>query len=253
MLVGKPRRLLGNMFQISRIKKFAACLFGLLLFSHTTAVRCDDRFYVIWRDFGLSDAARLVSQYSGRSIRLAPEVRGAINLASTDPLSPDEIFFQFQKSLRERGLKLIHLDGNEYQIETTNSSAASDQAAIRHTPEIVTSESAGTPATFAKSTCSLEEPVGRRRYVGAVFAFEQRAQRIASRLCAAGAEAIVLASNDPTDMGFSVVLQYRDSREGYQAMISAVERAGLNDLISTPTLSAEFSMPAGSAGEVKDK
>jgi hypothetical protein len=54
-------------------------------------------------------------------------------------------------------------------------------------------------------------------------------------------------------MGFSVVLQYRDSREGYQAMISAVERAGLNDLISTPTLSAEFSMPAGSAGEVKDK
>ncbi|WP_211442939.1 hypothetical protein [Collimonas humicola] len=241
------------MFQISRIKKIVACLFWLLLFSHATAVRCENRFYVIWRDFGLSDAARLVSQYSGRSIRLAPEVRGTVNLASTDPLSPDEIFFQFQKALRERGLRLVRLDGNEYRIETTNSSAVSNQAATPRTPEIVTSESAKTLVALAKSACSLEAPVGRHRYVGAVFAFEQRAQAIASRLCAAGAEAIVLASNDPTDTGFSVVLLYRDSREDYRAMISAVEQAGLNDLISTPALSAEFSMQEGSAGDVKDK
>ncbi|MGB7195070.1 MAG: hypothetical protein WBD81_16575 [Collimonas pratensis] len=241
------------MFQISRIKKIVARLFWLLLFSHATAVHCEDRFYVIWRDFGLSDAARLVSQYSGRSIRLAPEVRGVINLASIDPLSPDEIFFQFQKSLLERGLKLVRLDGNEYQIETTNSRAISDRAAILHTPEIVASESAGTLATFAKSTCSLEEPAGRRRYVGAVFAFKKRAQTIASRLCAVGAEAIVLASDDPRDVGFSVVLLYRDSREGYQTMISAVAHAGLADLISTPALSTEFSIREGGEDDVKDK
>lgn len=217
-------------------------MFWLLLFSHAAAVRCEDRFYVIWRDFGLSDAARLVSQYSGRSIRLAPEVRGTINLASIDPLSPDEIFFQFQKSLRERGLRLVLLDGNEYQIETANSRAVSVQAATPHLPGIVMSESAQTPAASEKSAGSAEEPVGRRRYVGAVFAFEQRAQAIASRLCAAGAEAIVLASNDPADKGFSVVLLYRDNRESYQAMMSAVEQAGLNDLISTPALPAGFSM-----------
>ncbi|NKI72526.1 hypothetical protein GN109_24190, partial [Collimonas pratensis] len=50
------------------------------------------------------------------------------------------------------------------------------------------------------------------------------------------------ASNDPADKEFSVVLLYRDDKEGYQAMLTAVERAGLNNLISLPTLPVEFSM-----------
>jgi type II secretory pathway component GspD/PulD (secretin) len=192
------------MFQISIIKQIATPLLAFLLFSHATAVFCDDRFYVIWRDIGLPDAVRLVSQYSGKKIRLAQEVQGTISLASTDPLSSDEVFTLFQKSLQERGLLLVHGDGNAYQVSAARSETA------------------------------------KRRYVGAVFAFEQRAQAIVSRLRAADGEAEVLASDDPAEQGFSVVLLYRDSTEGYQAMISAVERAGLNNLIATPTLPAAF-------------
>ncbi|HWW06794.1 hypothetical protein [Collimonas sp.] len=190
------------MFQISTLKKIAAYLFALLLFSHATAVFCDDRFYVIWRDIGLPDAVRLVSQYSGRKIHLAQEIQGTISLASTDPLSPDEVFTLFQKSLQERGLLLVRGDGNAYQVSSAKSET--------------------------------------RRYVGAVFAFEQRAQAIVSRLRAADGEAEVLASGDPAEQGFSVVLLYRDSTEGYQAMISAVERAGLNNLLATPTRPVAF-------------
>jgi type II secretory pathway component GspD/PulD (secretin) len=192
------------MFQISIFKKTATYLSAFLLFSHATAVFCEDRFYVIWRDIGLPDAVRLVSQYSGKKIRLAQEVQGTISLASTDPLSADEVFTLFQKSLQERGLLLVRGDDNAYQVSAARSETA------------------------------------KRRYVGAVFAFEQRAQAIVSRLRAADGEAEVLASDDPAEQGFSVVLLYRDSTEGYQAMISAVERAGLNNLIATPTLSDAF-------------
>jgi hypothetical protein len=230
------------MVQISILKKIATSLLALLLFSYTTAAFCEDRFYVIWRDIGLPDATRLVSQYSGRSIRLAPDVGGTINLASSEPLSPDEIFVLFQKSLREQRLRLLLVDGNEYQIEKANSNTFSDQAAAPHAPEIVTSELAKTLPSSAKFIHSQQEAVAKRRHVGAIFAFEQRAQAIASQLCATGAEAIVLASNDPADKEFSVVLLYRDDKEGYQAMITAVERAGLNNLISLPTLPVEFSM-----------
>ncbi|MEO6921779.1 MAG: hypothetical protein ABI171_22440 [Collimonas sp.] len=231
------------MFQKSILKKIATYLLALPLFLYGAAAFCEDRFYVIWRDIGLPDATRLVSQYSGRSIRLSLAVGGTINLASSDPLSPDEIFIQFQKSLQERGLTLVHVDGNEYQIEAVNSHTVSDQVVAPLTPEIVTSEPATILPPSAKFAYSQQESLAKRRYVGAIFAFEHRAQTIASQLCAAGAEAIVLASNDPADKFFSVVLLYRDSKEGYQAMISAVEKAGLNDLISTPTLPPEFSMP----------
>ncbi|WP_148264842.1 hypothetical protein [Collimonas fungivorans] len=230
------------MFQISILKKIATYLLTLLSFSYTTAAFCEDRFYVIWRDIGLPDATRLVSQYSGRSIHLAREVGGTINLASSEPLSPDEIFIQFKKSLGERGLTLVLVDGNEYQIEAANSNTVSDQAAALHAPEIVTAEPAKTLPPSAKLTYSQSEAVAKRRHVGAIFAFEQRAQAIASQLRAAGAEAIVLASNDPADKEFSVVLLYRDSKEGYQAMVAAIEQAGLNNLISAPTLPVEFSM-----------
>ncbi|AMP00204.1 hypothetical protein CAter282_2326 [Collimonas arenae] len=241
-----PKKLFGVMFQFSIFKKSTIYLVALLSFSHATAVFCGDRFYVIWRDIGLPDATRLVSQYSGRSIHLSPGVGGTINLGSSEPLSPDEIFAQFQKSLQERGLTLVLVDGNEYRIETVHSNAVNDQAAASRTQELVTSELAKALPTSEKFTYSQQEPNAKRRHVGAIFAFEQRAQTIASQLRAAGAEAIVVGPNDPVDKDFSVVLLYPDNKEGYQAMISAIERAGLDNLISTPTLPIEFSMQGAS-------
>jgi hypothetical protein len=86
----------------------------------------------------------------------------------------------------------------------------------------------------------LQSAVAKRQYVGAIFAFEQRAQAIASRLRAAGGEAEVRAPSSPEDKDFSIVLLYRDDGEGYQALTSAVERAGLDSLISTPALPSVF-------------
>jgi type II secretory pathway component GspD/PulD (secretin) len=87
-----------DVFLISILRKSAANLLAILLFSHATTVFCNDLFYVIWRDVGLPDAVRLVSQYSGRPIRLAPGVQGTITVASIDPLTADEVFALFKSA-----------------------------------------------------------------------------------------------------------------------------------------------------------
>lgn len=212
-----------DMVQIPVLKKAGTYLLSLYLLSHATAAFCDDTFYVIWKNIGLPDAVRLVSQYSGRVIRLAPEVLGTITVASTDPLTSDEVFALFERSLHEHGLALVPVHDNEYQVK------AAEQDAGNSTGQSATSALNALPPQSAK-----------RQYVGAIFAFEWRAQEIVARLRAAGGEAEVLAPGNPTDKDFSVVLLYRDNADDYQAMISAVERAGLSSLISTPALPVEL-------------
>ncbi|MEM4986975.1 hypothetical protein V8G57_06190 [Collimonas sp. H4R21] len=211
-----------HMCQISIQKKSITCLLAILLFSHVTAVLSDDLLYVIWRDIGLPDAVRLASQYSGKTIRLAQNVHGTISLASSGPLGSSQFFSLFENSLHERGLVLMRDGGNIYQVRavepgaggSAQSPSASVEAGPPHVPQI--------------------------EYVGAVFASERRAQAIVARIRAMGGEAEVRAPGDPADTGFSVVLLCRDSAEGYQSMISAVERAGLSNLISMPSLPAAF-------------
>jgi type II secretory pathway component GspD/PulD (secretin) len=211
-----------NMSHISIQKKSITCLLAILLFSHVTAVLSDDLLYVIWRDIGLPDAVRLASQYSGKTILLAQDAHGTISLASSDPLSSRQFFSLFEKSLHERGLVLMHDGGNIYQV------AAVDPGA-------------GGSAQSSSAGLETEPPhVPQIEYVGAIFASERRAQAIVARIRAMGGEAEVRAPGDPADTDFSVVLLCRDSAEGYQSMISAVERAGLSNLISTPPLPAAF-------------
>jgi hypothetical protein len=196
-----------DMFQMHPLKKYTTYLLGFFLFSYSTAAFCDGPFYVIWRDIGLPDAARLVSQYSGREIRLASNAKGVISIASTDPLTSNAVFFAFEKSIRERGLTMVQERDNAYLVKPADSE-----------PDV------------------FPPPVVKRQYIGAVFAFEQRAQSIVSRLNAAGGEAEVLVADNSSEKTFSVALSYLDCDKGYQAMASAVERAGLNNLISLPAL-----------------
>ena len=243
------------MFQISILKKTAAYFLTLQLLSYATTAFCDDQFYVIWRDIGLPDAVSLVSRYSGRVILLSQEVHGTISLASTNPLSPDEIFTLFQKSLQERGLTLVRVDDNRYQIKTAESKSepvknipsSVDLSGQQQEIPLLTSNSQNSESMADSKprfndqsekvdSDASQSPVAKRRHVAAIFASEQRAQIIVSRLRAAGAEAEVFTPSSPMDKDFSVVLSYRDSAEGYQAMVSAIQRAGLNNLISTPTL-----------------
>lgn len=210
------------MFQLSILKKHTAYLLVVLLFSHATAVFGDDLMYVIWRDIGLPDAVRLASQYSGKTIRLAHEAQGSISLASSDPVNSEQFFSLFEKSLQERGLVLLSGGDNTYQVTTAAAASAGNAQPAKAEPEAAPSQAA------------------QLQHVGAIFASERRAADIAARLRAMGGAAEVRASDDPADKEFSVVLLYRDSAEAYQAMLSAVERAGLNGLISTPAPPAAF-------------
>lgn len=210
------------MLQISILKKYTAYLLVVLLFSHATAVFGDDLMYVIWRDIGLPDAVRLASQYSGKTIRLAHEAQGTISLASSDPVNSGQFFSLFEKSLQERGLVLLPGRDNTYQVTTAEAASADNAQPIKTEPQA--------PATQA----------AQLQHVGAIFASERRAADIAARLRSMGGAAEVRAPDHPADKEFSVVLLYRDSAEGYQAMLSAVERAGLNGLISTPEAPAAF-------------
>jgi len=268
-----------NMLQTSTLKKSAAYLLALLLLSRATPAFCDGQFYVIWRDIGLSDAVRLVSQYSGRTIHLDQEVPATISLASAVPLSPDEIFTLFQKKLQERGLILVRIDDNRYQVKVAESDPVNTTAmsnVIRRQAVLRTSEAtAAEPAknmqpseelsgkqeethasasisqnyegmaeskprfndqTARTDSAALQPPVVQRRHVGVIFASEQRAQSIVSRLHEAGAEAEVVAPSSPADNDYSIVLLYRDEVESYQALIFAIQRAGLNNLIPTPSI-----------------
>ncbi len=185
---------------------------------------------------------RLVSQYSGRTIRLNPDVHGKINLASIDPLSPDEIFILFQKSLQERGLILRQSENNEYQVkfaETSSNNLFVTPGAVTQQEFPQSSESADriSPSVQLNSSSdsdTLLPSVAKHRYVTAIFASKERALSISSRLQAAGAEVEVLVPNNPADKDFSIVPLYRDSAEGYQAIASAIQQAGLSGLISMP-------------------
>ncbi|NKI70223.1 hypothetical protein GN109_12400 [Collimonas pratensis] len=268
------------MLQTPILKKSSRYLLALLLLSHTAPAFCDGQFYVIWRDIGLSDAVRLVSQYSGRTIHLDQEVHATISLASAAPLSSNEIFTLFQKTLQERGLILVRIDDNGYQVKTAESdpinttvvsNVISHQAVLRTSetatvepaknmppseelsgkqeemlPSVSTSQNyEGTAEskprfndqTTKADSAALQSTVVKHRHVGAIFASEQRAQSIASRLREAGAEAEVVGPSNPADNDYSIVLSYRDGTGSYQALIFAIQRAGLDNLISTPVLS----------------
>ncbi|MEO6918769.1 MAG: hypothetical protein ABI188_06865 [Collimonas sp.] len=274
------------MLQTSILNRYAAFSFCFLLVTHAATAFCDDRFYVIWRNIGLPDAVRLISQYSGRKIRLAPEVQGTISVASIDPLTSDEIFYLFQKSLQGRGLILMREQEKEYLVQAAapvldnlpvTPNVESHQAFSRSS-DIASLEQKGSGPVAARLSDklsgvslpvsiphadertevpevkpeirpvttvseSLSSPtVARHQHLGAIFATEQRAQAIVSRLLAAGGEAELMTSSDPENDGFSVILLYRDTEQGYQAMMLAIQRAGLNNLLSTPQFSPAFTI-----------
>lgn len=191
------------------------CFFVFLLYISKASYATN--FYVMWHDIDLNNAARIVSQYSERIIRLAPKVHGTISLSSPDPLTADGVFNLFQAALEKHKFTLVRTENGEYWIRENESS------------------SMNVNNTMALSSIPSEPQLQLlQRYTAVIFNLEQRAQDIALRLRTAGVSATVQASNDPDNPVFSVVLYYQNNPDEYQNILSSIENAGLSSLISVP-------------------